>query len=219
MSTDFEKIYVLEFFCGAGGACAGMIKYARVTGVDIHKNCKRYYPGTFIHGNVFNFYKNMLEGWDFFKRFHLIWASPVCTAYSIVTKRWIGEGKTYDHVDLIGPTRKLLKKIGKPFVIENVKGAPLRVDLELCGLMFNLPLYRHRIFEIEGFKCKQPEHPKHEGQQKFSVYGNPQKKIMKKHWIKAMGITHIPYSSRHFAKAIPPAFSEYIIKQFLENRN
>jgi len=212
-----DKIRVLDLFCGAGGVCAGMMDHAHVTGVDNVKNCKRYYPGRFIHGDVFTFYKNTIEGMHYFDQFDLIWASPVCTKYSIVTKRWIGEGKNYDHVDLIPPTRELLQEIGKPYVIENVVGAPLREDLMLCGLMVGLPLYRHRIFEIEGFECEQPEHPKHKGQQKFSVYGNPQKKVMKEHWIEAMGITHIPYSSRHFAKAIPPKFSEYIIKQFLTN--
>ena len=213
-----DKIRVLDLFCGAGGVAMGMLKYAAVTGVDNHENCGKYYPGRFIHGDVFTFYKHTFEGTDFFNQFDLVWASPVCTKYSIVTKRWISQGYNYDAVDLIPPTRELLQSIGKPYVIENVVGAPLREDLMLCGLMFGLPLYRHRIFEIEGFKCEQPEHPKHEGQQVYSVYGNPQKAIMKKHWIKAMGITHIPYSSRHFAKAIPPKFSEYIIKQFLKQR-
>jgi len=48
---------------------------------------------------------------------------------------------------LVVPTRDLLEKIGRPYIIENVVGAPLRVDLMLCGTMFGLRIIRHRIFE------------------------------------------------------------------------
>jgi DNA (cytosine-5)-methyltransferase 1 len=58
------------------------------------------------------------------------------------------------HEDLIGPTREMLVASGKPYVIENVIGAPLIRPFMLCGTMFGLgtadggtELRRYRIFE------------------------------------------------------------------------
>ncbi|MFD0595058.1 hypothetical protein ACFQZ4_24030 [Catellatospora coxensis] len=42
---------------------------------------------------------------------------------------WGGE-----HVDLVGPTRKALDRLGLPYVIEQPNGkAPVRKDITLCG--------------------------------------------------------------------------------------
>lgn len=59
--------------------------------------------------------------------------------------------------DLITPGRELLNASGRPWIMENVKKAPLRKDMVLCGSMFGLmtidtdgtPLHlqRHRFFE------------------------------------------------------------------------
>src|SRR5258707_4080629 len=56
---------------------------------------------------------------------------------------------------LIEPTRTRLTDYGRPWAIENVDGAPLPVQdtldgahgTELCGSMFGLRVYRHRLFE------------------------------------------------------------------------
>jgi DNA (cytosine-5)-methyltransferase 1 len=45
-------------------------------------------------------------------------------------------------------------------VIENVVGAPLIEPVSLCGRMFGLPLYRHRLFECSFFLLT-PSHPAH----------------------------------------------------------
>jgi DNA (cytosine-5)-methyltransferase 1 len=43
-----------------------------------------------------------------------------------------------------------MKAAGKPYVIENVPGAPLENPLMLCGSMFpGLRVYRHRLFECD----------------------------------------------------------------------
>lgn len=47
-----------------------------------------------------------------------------------------------------------------PYVIENVPGAPLVGAVELCGQMFGLELYRHRLFET-SFSLTPPVHPPH----------------------------------------------------------
>lgn len=76
--------------------------------------------------------------------FDAIHASPPCQGYS-VTKSI--HGKT-DHPLLIDDTRNILIKTGRPFVIENVEGAPLINPLMLCGTMFGLRVRRHRLFEM-----------------------------------------------------------------------
>ncbi len=40
-----------------------------------------------------------------------------------------------------------MQLIGKPYVIENVPGAPLVNPITLCGTMFGLQVIRHRLFE------------------------------------------------------------------------
>ena len=60
--------------------------------------------------------------------------------------------------------QRLEQRLGKPFVIENVPGAPIRQDLLLCGSMFGLRTYRHRLFTIDPrlpILLTAPEHPKH----------------------------------------------------------
>ncbi|MBM4685673.1 hypothetical protein GS532_17805 [Rhodococcus hoagii] len=55
--------------------------------------------------------------------------------------------RTNEHPELVGPTRDLLLEIGKPYVIENVVGAPLIDPILMCGAMFpGLRTYRHRLF-------------------------------------------------------------------------
>jgi len=212
--TRRGHVRILDLFCGGGGVAVGLYRaspLAMVIGVDNYGNCAKYYPGTFILNDVFKLRKSFL------RKFDLIWASPPCTAYSAITNCRRRKDFNYEEIDLVEPTRELLLETGKPYVIENVIGAPIRVDLMLCGLMVGLPLYRHRIFEIEGFSVPQPEHPKHDGQQESSIYGNPRCKRHMVQWPLAMGMDHIPTGSRQFAKAIPPAYSEYILKEFLKN--
>lgn len=204
-----KSIDVLDLFCGGGGAGIGISDYAHVTGIDKLELAGEYYPGRFIKADVFQL------PIEFLQRFDFIWASPPCQEYSVVTKRWKAiDPIKYKHPDLVAKTRELLKASGVPYVIENVEGAPLNINLTLCGLMFGLNLYRHRIFE-SSFPILQLDHPKHEGQQPYSVYGNPQSAEMARSWPGQMGIYHIPPGSRLFAESIPPAFSRYIMRQFL----
>jgi DNA (cytosine-5)-methyltransferase 1 len=139
---------LLDLFSGAGGAAMG---YARngfdVWGVD-NRDMPRY---------PFLFRK--AAGLDFLAenghRFDAIHASPPCQRYSAMSS--CRPGLADEYPDLIGPVRELLDEIGVPYVIENVPGAPLRSDALLCGQMFGLPLYRHRIFESNVPLVQPPE--------------------------------------------------------------
>ena len=179
-----------------------------VTGVDITDN--HQYPFEFIHSDVFDL------DLDFIKQFDLIWASPPCQAFSYAARQW-----KRDYPDLVDKTRQLLLKIKKPFIIENVMGAPVRKDIILCGEMFGLRVLRHRIFEIHGFTVLQPPHVKHKPPiNKKSYYAIPvghgcngfSCKI--KDWQKSMGIDWIN-TREHLSQAIPPAYSNYLASSIL----
>lgn len=71
-----------------------------------------------------------------------------------MTKRHLGRSE--NHPDLIDPIRKIFKRSGTPYIIENVVGAPLIDPVVLCGSMFDLKVRRHRCFEISGFSANPP---------------------------------------------------------------
>ena len=55
----------------------------------------------------------------------------------------------------------MLSKSGRPFIIENVDGAPLNNPVVLCGTMFKgLRVLRHRLFET-NFPVLVPPHGRH----------------------------------------------------------
>ncbi len=127
---------LLDLFCGAGGAARGyQLAGFHVTGVDI-KPQPHYAGDAFYEADALDFARIAGDTYD------VIHASPPCQAYSRmrrITKR--------DYPELIAPTRRLLTTLGRPWIIENVEGAPLRDYIVLCGTMFGLRVRRHRWFE------------------------------------------------------------------------
>ena len=208
----------LDLFCGAGGASKGLADagFQKVCGVDIIPQKEYIFPNNLITEDALKFHIRTLRMYDY------IWASPPCHAYSVGTKGFRNNGKQYQ--DLIAKTRKSLLKTDKPFVIENVPLAPLRKDLMLCGEMFGLKIIRHRLFEIHGFKCKQPKHKEHkkpiciDGKKRSyyeGVWGKGRYSGYLKNWQKAMEISWVK-KEKTLAQCVPPAYAEYIGKQFLE---
>lgn len=150
---DFE---VLDLFCGAGGAAMGIHRALvsaniphKITGVDIVNQPR--YPFCFRLANAMHY---PLENFDF------IWASPPCQGYSIMRNLpWLRK-KVYPL--LIAGTQKRLRDSGIPFCIENVQGAKREMDANwLCGTMFGLPFYRHRMMET-SFMWLAPGHRSHQ---------------------------------------------------------
>ena len=142
---------LLDLYCCAGGAALGYHRAGfDVTGVDIDPQPN--YPYGFMQADAL-----ALDD-DFLARFDAIHASPPCQAFSDLAKR---NGNAADWPDLIGGTRDLLESAGKPWVIENVEGAPLLSPIVLCGTMFpGLRVIRHRLFET-SFPAEQPRHIPH----------------------------------------------------------
>lgn len=107
----------------------------RVTGVDIEP--QKRYPFEFVQGDALEYCAQHGH------KYNLIVAGPPCQLYSILNS--LSKG---GYPDLVGPTREALQATGRPYIIENVPGAPLENPLMLCGTMFpELRVIRHRLFE------------------------------------------------------------------------
>jgi len=149
----------MDLFCGAGGAAVGYHRAGfEIVGVDIKPQPR--YPFEFHEGDALEFCAQ--HGWEF----DVIHASPPCQAYSRMQHLpWL-RGRQYP--ELIEPTKAALRDTGAIWIIENVEDAPLRSGSTLfgehgtllCGLMFGLPLYRHRVFET-SFPVERLPHPRH----------------------------------------------------------
>lgn len=201
---------MLDLFCGQGGASAGYIAAGfDVVGVDIVDHSKRG-PGEFIQGDAL---KVLLETWQEFDAFH---ASPPCQAHTNAQKIMGNE-----HPDFISSVRSAFTLIGKPWVIENVPGSPLRDPVELCGAMFGLRTYRHRLFE-SSIPLSAPAHPRHVA--RTTKMGRPPVDGEFMHVVgnfsgvdKAREVMGMPWATRDgLREAIPPAYSAFIGRQLLE---
>lgn len=203
---------LLDLFCCEGGAGTG---YAMagfdVTGVDIVEQPRNPHP--IIIADAIEYAREHAHEYD------AIHASPPCQSYS----------RSFRHMAnpqpmLIDAVREVMVESGKPWVIENVVGAPLANDsdlfgrhgVELCGTMFGLRIYRHRIFET-NFPLRRPPACNHaakamnpfkdEGWHRIrEEYGEDH--TPEKVWRQEMGV---PWMSKEGAReAVPPCFTQWI---------
>ena len=154
------KPLLYDICCGAGGATKGyQLAGFHVVGVD-YKPFKRYCGDGFIEMDALRFLEEYGNGEH---------PMAVAIAASFPCQKFCAfkhMPNAKEHPDLVTPGRELLIKIGLPYVIENVPGAPLRNPTVLCGTMFGLgtgdaELRRHRLFETNwplvlpmGMHCK-----------------------------------------------------------------
>jgi DNA (cytosine-5)-methyltransferase 1 len=213
---------LLDLFCGAGGAAMGYHRagFDEIVGVDI-KPMKRY-PFQFVQGDALEYLA--AHG----REFDAIHASPPCQAFTALKSMWNAK----EHADLVAPTRELLKKIGRPYVIENVPGAPLIRPIMLCGTMFglgvkNAELRRHRLFEL-GFKWGAMIPPcahYHRGIVcgVYGGHGRDRRRLPARDGLQgfphadraaAMGIDWM--EGNGLSQAIPPAYTEFIGRQLIQ---
>jgi DNA (cytosine-5)-methyltransferase 1 len=201
------KPKLLDLYCGAGGAAMGYYRAGfEVIGVDIEP--QPHFPFEFHQGDALTY---PLEGFD---AYH---ASPPCQFASILTPT----DKKANHENLIPATRQRLLATGKPFVIENVKGAREHLinPIFLCGTMFGLRIYRHRYFETNivlpllNTSCNHFKHPvlisgthKRTDQPRFEY------KVAECR--EASGIDWMTHAE--LDQAIPPAYTEYIGKYLIK---
>lgn len=227
MNLNPATIKVLDLFCGAGGASVGMTRAGEMDIFGVDNVDQPEYPFSFfrfIQADVCKLPVDFISGFDF------VWASPPCQAYSYAAARWRNSGKEWP--DLVNETRQLLLRAGVPFCIENVPGSPIQRDLLLCGEMFGLRVIRHRIFEIHGFRCQQPDHKPHRGMVKDGYYvtvagnggdyaGHNFCKLNGLEVVSQLATWQIAMETpwitnkRRLREAVPPAYSQYIMSQFL----
>lgn len=133
-----QPLRLLDLYCGAGGAAKGYADAGfEVTGVDLAPQPN--YPYAFIQADALDYLAEHGEEFD------AIHASPPCQAFTAYRRKGHGVGDGY--ADLIAATRNALRAVGRPYVIENVPGAPLENPVQLCGSSFGLDVRRHRSFE------------------------------------------------------------------------
>jgi DNA (cytosine-5)-methyltransferase 1 len=206
-----NKPILLDLFSGAGGCAKG---YQRagfyVVGVDV-KAQPRYCGDEFVQADALEY----LATADL-SRYAAIHASPPCQAYSKARNL---QGN--DHPDLIAPVRELLRASGKPYVIENVQGAPLINPITLVGSMFGLRTMRPRLFECSfdvPFVLAPPAAAKHAKMGRRPQPGE---------YVHAVGhMSDVAYCSAamgigwmtqgELAQAIPPAYTEYLGTHLME---
>lgn len=206
---------VLDLGCKVGFASDGIARVlpgVEIVGVDIEPQSR--YPYTFVQGDMLKF---DLSGFDF------VWASPPCQRYCLTLR-----GKPFYrflHPDLVDSVRERLVISGVPFIMENVVGSPLIPSVVLCGSMFGLKTFRHRVFE-SNFLLLQPVHVSHRKlglrvvRQGYAAYLPGEMMSVTGHFsdrlagASAMGITR--YATKdELANAVPPVFAEYLVKQIV----
>jgi len=217
LGTETTRPRLLDLFCGQGGAAVGYHRAGfDVTGVDI--NPQPRFPFTFIQADALEYVREHGHEYD------IIHASPPCQKYSVSAPLSNGS-----HPDMVDPTRNALLATGRPFIIENVPGAPLHNPLVLCGTMFGLRVIRHRLFEIHPEPIWFPPRPcHHNGKSTGAVTEHGKNRRMGDKYqyvtvgghafIKAdaeigMGIDWMTTSG--LSQAIPPDYTEWIGRRIL----
>jgi len=206
---------LLDLYCCGGGAGYGYEQAGfAVTGIDIeaHPN----HRGVFIQSDAIEYLKAHYHEYD------AIHASPPCQAYSQASAQFRSRGKEY--ATLIEATRDALIETKLPYIIENVPGSPLINPIQLCGAMFGMRTYRHRLFE-SNIPLEEPPHPKHISKNTpmgrkpkqgefiqyvghFSGVGEV-KEMTGLHWL----------NQNELAQSIPPQYTRYIGIQLIKYLN
>jgi DNA (cytosine-5)-methyltransferase 1 len=205
---------LLDLFCGAGGASTGYHRAGfDVVGVDIKP--QPHYPFEFRQADWISV--NVEQALEF----DVIHASPPCQAYTRATLSQRNAGKVYP--DLLAPVRAFLERVGRPWVIENVPGAPMRPDYRLCGCQFDLKLRRERWFETSWHALTLRSPCFHQGPV-VSVVGRGTPSWVREQlgynptiadYREAMGIDWM--NRNELSEAIPPAYTQFIGEQMLEH--
>jgi DNA (cytosine-5)-methyltransferase 1 len=186
-----------------------------VVGVDLSPQPN--YPFKFVQADALALSMESLAGFD------CIHASPPCQAHTAM--RTMHNAK--EHLDLIARTRAMLRASGKPYVIENVVGAPLLDPTLLCGSMFGLgipgaELRRHRLFET-SFALPELQCSHDKAKRVIGLYGGHVRNRRRRAGSQNRGVADFtvedgfaamgidwPMTLTELSQSIPPAFTEHI---------
>lgn len=234
--------WVLDICCGGGGAARGYLTAGAslVWGVDSDPAMAEDFlratgdDGVFLRGDALE----TLANTQFVRQFDFVHISPPCQPWSHMS--YCRPGLSASYPDLITPSLPLLEAAGVPYVVENIVSKGTRALLPgatvLCGAMFSRRLYRHRLFKAGGWELHAPvmqpgctdtrrpnsqcgwPHPvtaaragHWEPGKYVSVSGHERRAVVNA----AMGIEWMA-DREHVKEAIPPAFTDFVFRQFLE---
>lgn len=224
------KPICLDLYCKAGGTSRGYQQAGfYVVGVDIEPQ-KNYIGDDFLQADALEVLRILIGGGCiigqsgrvyYLADFDLIAASPPCQLDSVMTPM----AHRQNHPDLIEPTRELLLKTGRPFVIENVSGARHKLlnPVMLCGSMFGLPIWRHRYFETYPIWLMSPAACCHDfkpvlitdnGGPNGNGWGKPRKRTPIE--VKRRAIQIDWMVGDEITEAIPPAYTRYLGQKMIE---
>lgn len=190
-----------------------------MVGVDLEP--QPHYPFEFVKADAIRVLSAIAddgEPWAGAPWFHAVHASPPCQDHMETPHKPHGTGW------MLPATRFYLERQTRPWVIENVKSAPLRPDFKLCGCQFGLmQLRRERWFETSWRHFElSPPHNHTEAAISVVGHGTPS-------WVRAklgrnptiaeyracMG--GIDWMNRdELSQAIPPQYTEHIGAALLE---
>jgi DNA (cytosine-5)-methyltransferase 1 len=202
---------LLDLFCGAGGAGMGYHRAGfEVVGVD--NKPQKHYPFEFHQADALEYLA------EHGAEFDVIHASPPCQRYTIAQR---GAKNADAHPDSLPLVRERLQEIGKPWIIENVPGAPMDDYLMLCGSMFEgLEVRRHRWFQSNmSLPLIGPTFCNH-NKKIISVFGHGSGSNKRSDWgtvadwKRAMGIDWM--TRDELSQAIPPAYTEWIGRRIMD---
>ena len=109
---------LLDLFCGAGGASMGYHRAGfDVVGVDIDRLALRRYPFPAVRADALAVLAGAVLDLDAFDAYA---ASPPCQTYSITRNTHHAR-----HPDNLAAVWQALEALGRPYVVENVEGAPM----------------------------------------------------------------------------------------------
>lgn len=230
LSTKMNKPLLLDLYSGAGGCGYGYhLAGFDVVGCDIEPMPR--YPFTFHRDDALVVLDTLLSG-NIWHGYHLndfavIHASPPCQRFTHMLNHGMADRNR--HPDFIKTTRQRLQATGKLYVIENVPGARKELihPFLLCGKMFDLRVYRHRLFELSpGLFIFGHSHIKHKEKivhagmaPRHNEFYCPVGHLADQEGSqKAMGITWMQ-GQHEIAQAIPPAYTHWIGAQLLNYLN
>lgn len=217
---------LLDLFSCAGAAAVGYDRAGWcVYGVDIESQPR--YPYGFAQSDALEYL--LAHGLEF----AAVHASPPCQGWSPLN--------AYNHLEypkLIGPVRDLVRWFGLPYVIENVeaaRSAMIEPGL-LCGPMFGLKMYRHRLFEA-SFPLALPAHDRThparcarngylptEERPFMSIHGGKHSRAWQRaaalaldapHLVAGPGADALRVGIREVSEAIPAAYTTWVGSQLL----
>lgn len=210
----------LIYFCCQGGACKGYENAGfNVTPVDLVPQPRHYAPEKVVVADALAHLRELITTGEI-RKYSMVAGSPPCQRKTKCQKI---QGR--EHPALIAPFRELCLESGLPYVIENVvpegeDDDPLKDPVMLCGAMFGLHTYRHRLFE-SNVRLTVPDHPEHK--HKTIKMGRP---LAEGDWYHAVGnFSNVPYvradmgvpwmTREGIRECIPPVYAEHIGRQII----